>query len=82
MLVGAGKRENGRWKRGSLDKRSSADITGWDTAMRYAGVILDHAADLAAGAQSYAPEPRPAVSTVVDRSASTSNQLGKFPSSK
>lgn len=49
VLVDAGRRENGRWKRGSVpsDNRESSVSSKWEQSMRYAGVILDHAADLA-----------------------------------
>lgn len=48
VLVDAGKRENGRWKRGSSDIYKSVNSDGtWGQLIHRAGVILDHAADLA-----------------------------------
>lgn len=48
VLVDAGKRENGRWKRGSLDIKDDRPLSdGWAKFMMRAGVVLDHAADLA-----------------------------------
>ena len=47
-LVENGQRANGRFKRGTVpgDKRGSSH-TGWRKAMEQAGVVLDHAPDLA-----------------------------------
>lgn len=48
VLVDAGKRENGRWKRGSLPTLDSTESRNtWQAAMTQAGVILDHAPELA-----------------------------------
>lgn len=47
VLVDAGRRENGRWKRGSIDIGESSNISAWRKAMDQAGKVLDHAADLA-----------------------------------
>lgn len=48
VLVDAGKRENGRWKRGSaVSQDSDLPKDKWRVAMAQAGTILDHAADLA-----------------------------------
>jgi hypothetical protein len=50
VLVDSGRRENGRWKRGSVptDNRGTSVSDKWEQSMRYAGVILDHVPDLAA----------------------------------
>ena len=49
MLSDAGRRNNGRWKRGSVphpdDNRKSSD--NWGQHMRYAGRVIDYAPDLA-----------------------------------
>jgi len=49
-LVLDGRRVNGRWVRGSVqgDNRESSVISAaWEQAMRQAGLVLDHAPDLA-----------------------------------
>lgn len=46
VLVDAGKRENGRWKRGALVGTSESGSNQWAQRMAEAGAILDHAADL------------------------------------
>ncbi|MGY1607279.1 ParB/RepB/Spo0J family partition protein [Geodermatophilus sp. SYSU D00700] len=49
VLHAAGRRANGRWKRGSVpaDNRDSSVSSGWEQAMRQAGAVLDEAPDLA-----------------------------------
>lgn len=49
-LAERGERTGGRWRYGSIpdapdENRSSS--TSWQQAMRFAGVVLDHAAELA-----------------------------------
>src|SRR3546814_9402306 len=46
MLAKAGKRENGRWKRGSLANQESLN-SDWKNKLTQAGIILDHAPGLA-----------------------------------
>lgn len=49
VLADAGKRENGRWKRGALptaDTGKSSD-SEWHRALTKAGQVLDYAPDLA-----------------------------------
>ncbi|WP_018024329.1 ParB N-terminal domain-containing protein [Corynebacterium ulceribovis] len=45
-LASDGYRENGRWKRGSLDNGGSA-ISGWSHRMKEAGLIIDELPELA-----------------------------------
>src|SRR6476659_2495937 len=45
MLVADGRRQNGRWLRGTLDSEGSFD--SWKVAMRHAGVVLDVTPDIA-----------------------------------
>lgn len=47
VLADAGKRENGRWKRGALPDSTESRNT-WQSAMTQAGTVLDFAPDLAA----------------------------------
>lgn len=48
VLVDAGKRENGRWKRGALTNTDNGKSTdNWLTHLKRAGLVLDHAPDLA-----------------------------------
>lgn len=49
VLADDGKRDSGRWKRGSVANPDSGIIPGktWQNQMNMAGVILDHASDLA-----------------------------------
>jgi hypothetical protein len=47
VLSDAGKRENGRWKRGSVLIHESVNSRAWNNLIAQAGAILDHAADLA-----------------------------------
>lgn len=46
VLGDAGRRENGRWKRGALVNQESLN-SDWKNKLTQAGAILDHAADLA-----------------------------------
>lgn len=49
VLQADGRRENGRWKRGSVDISTDRNSdSGWRQALHRAGVILDFKADLAA----------------------------------
>lgn len=51
VLADDGRRENGRWKRGSVTANPESGITSgktWQNFMQMAGTILDHAPDLAA----------------------------------
>lgn len=47
VLSDAGKRENGRWKRGSVVQDSELPGRAWQVAMNQAGAILDNAPELA-----------------------------------
>lgn len=48
VLVDDGRRDNGRWKRGSvLGNDGSANNGAWSTRLKEAGVVLDHYPDLA-----------------------------------
>ena len=50
VLADDGRRENGRWKRGSVTANPESGITSgktWQNFMQMAGIILDHAPDLA-----------------------------------
>lgn len=47
VLVAANRRNDGRWQRGSVDIGRSPNIETWRDALKRAGVILDHAPDLA-----------------------------------
>lgn len=47
VLSDDGRRENGRWKRGSVIQDSESQGRAWQVAMNQAGAILDHAPDLA-----------------------------------
>lgn len=46
-LAADGKRANGRWKRGAVPAASTESRNTWQDAMMRAGLILDHAPDLA-----------------------------------
>lgn len=48
VLSDDGRRENGRWKRGSVGIGESPNSETWRDAVKKAGVILDHAPHLAA----------------------------------
>ncbi|MGI5951830.1 MAG: hypothetical protein ACOX61_08300 [Brooklawnia sp.] len=55
VLAADGRRENGRWKRGSVhitDSRDSGSST-WTDALRQAGLILDYTPELAARVVAY-----------------------------
>ena len=43
VLADAGRREGGRWKRGSVSQDSDLPRDMWRVAMAQAGTILDHA---------------------------------------
>lgn len=47
VLAEDGRRNDGRWKRGSVDIGGSANISDWQSRLKECGVILDHAPDLA-----------------------------------
>lgn len=47
VLDADGRRENGRWKRGSLDGNQESLNTDWRNKVTHAGVVLDHAPALA-----------------------------------
>lgn len=47
VLAESGKRQNGRWKRGSVDIGGSANISGWQSRLKEAGLVLDHMPELA-----------------------------------
>jgi hypothetical protein len=47
VLQAAGRRGNGRWKRGSVDISGSANNSGWKDRLKEAGIILDFKPDLA-----------------------------------
>ncbi len=47
VLVADGRRENGRWRRGSVDIGESPNISTWQDALKRCGVILDFKPDLA-----------------------------------
>lgn len=47
VLADSGRRENGRWKRGTLAIGGSADNSAWARDLHRAGMILDHVPDLA-----------------------------------
>lgn len=48
VLEADGRRTNGRWKRGSIDIGTSANISDWQSRLKEAGIILDYSPDLAA----------------------------------
>lgn len=48
VLSADGRRENGRWKRGSVDIGESHNISTWQDALKRCGVILDFKPDLSA----------------------------------
>lgn len=48
VLAEDGRRNNGRWKRGSVDIGESPNSSTWQDALKRAGVILDFAPELAA----------------------------------
>jgi hypothetical protein len=43
-----GKRRNGKWERGAMPAPDHGSANSWQARMKEAGVILDHAPDLAA----------------------------------
>ena len=47
VLQADGRREGGRWRRGTLSIGESPDSGTWRAALAEAGVILDYAGDLA-----------------------------------
>ena len=47
VLEADGRRANGRWKRGSIDIGTSANISDWQSRLKEAGIILDYAPNLA-----------------------------------
>ena len=47
VLEADGRRANGRWKRGSIDIGTSANISDWQSRLKEAGIILDYAPALA-----------------------------------
>jgi len=47
VLAADGRRNDGRWKRGSVDIGESPNIETWRDSLKRCGVILDHAPDLA-----------------------------------
>lgn len=47
-LAADGKRRNGRWARGTVPDNRQMSDSGWEQQMRRAGVVLDHAPELAA----------------------------------
>jgi hypothetical protein len=46
-LVESGQRVDGRFKRGSVPDNAGSRTSGWISAVREAGIVLDHAPDLA-----------------------------------
>jgi hypothetical protein len=52
VLQAAGRRENGRWKRGSVDISESANNSGWKDRLKECGIVLDFKPDLAAAVVS------------------------------
>lgn len=42
VLAGDGRRENGRWRRGSVDVSNTESRNTWQDALRQAGVVLDY----------------------------------------
>ena len=48
VLADDGRRENGRWKRGSVDIQESLNSGQWRNLISQAGTILDYRPDLAA----------------------------------
>ena len=47
VLEADGRRTNGRWKRGSIDIGTSANISDWQSRLKEAGIILDYSPALA-----------------------------------
>lgn len=47
VLAADGRRENGRWKRGTVGSNGSVSSAAWQQRLNEAGVVLDHAPDLA-----------------------------------
>ncbi|MDU6694292.1 MAG: ParB N-terminal domain-containing protein [Enterococcus faecalis] len=47
VLEADGRRTNGRWKRGSIDIGTSANISDWQSRLKEAGIILDYSPNLA-----------------------------------
>jgi hypothetical protein len=47
QLAAEGKRQDGRWKRGSITQKSGLSPDAWTEAMRVAGIVIDHAPELA-----------------------------------
>jgi hypothetical protein len=47
VLAADGRRENGRWKRGSVDVGNTDSRNTWQDALRQAGVVLDFTPDVA-----------------------------------
>lgn len=51
VLASDGRREGGRWRRGSISQEVGTS-SGWLEHLRRAGTVLDHAPDLAASVVS------------------------------
>lgn len=47
VLADDGRRNNGRWKRGSVDIGESSNISTWQANLKWCGIVIDHAPDLA-----------------------------------
>jgi hypothetical protein len=79
----SGKRENGRWKRGSVVVHEFVNSRAWNNLIAQAGAILDHAADLAAQGMStraIAPIVGVSVGTIhADRQVFNSEHLPPAP---
>lgn len=58
VLANSGKRENGRWKGGSVvNPESGISGKAWQSHMAMAGVILDHVPELAGKAGKWSASP-------------------------
>lgn len=66
-LQAQGLRQNGRWKRGSVPDSPGIRNKTWADAVSQAGVVLDHAPDLAGAVMAEAESLDSAYRTACDR---------------
>ena len=78
MLYDAGRRSNGRWKRGSVPDADNGELsnTNWSALMKRAGRVIDYAPDLAPLVIAGATSLHAAVKEATDRAESADDDAG------